>query len=534
MFEERGIRTLFLAVGMAHWTETQSAAQPAAPVVLFPLELKARGATAEDFDVKTVGDPQVSPTLLEKLATDFGVRLDAAELDDLLLGTGPPVPATADDHDPVEDPSREAPDGGSGPGPGAGGVADAELLDRLEKEVDGKVPGFLVSERIVIAELLVPQAPDGQGPRGVRAAADRARPRRRDRGRRSGTGGSRATDARSTSTPRCPTCNPRPTSSSSLDSDGTQSYAIDSVVAGGNLVVKGPPGTGKSQTIANLIATLAARRQRVLFVAEKRAAIDAVLKRLDAEDLGHLVMDLHRTARSRRLIAAGPPGRARRASSSTPLVDLTDPAGRARRPPGAPQPLHRGPPSPPRPVGREPLHHLPVPPRDRRRRPHRLPLPGPGAQRPHRRARRRAPRRPSATSSASAASLRPANRGRPRSSRHPTTCVPLDAVTKLKAEVPAWRPVVKRMTDAVGLVRRPRSPTRQRTGRCSIAGVQDTLAVVDEDLFQLDLTNLAAGLDKGWFARIFSGDYRAARKTVRRVLEAASTRWRRRTRSSRP
>jgi hypothetical protein len=38
MFEERGIRTLFLAVGMAHWTETQSAAQPSAPVVLFPLE----------------------------------------------------------------------------------------------------------------------------------------------------------------------------------------------------------------------------------------------------------------------------------------------------------------------------------------------------------------------------------------------------------------------------------------------------------------------------------------------------------------
>lgn len=41
----------------------------------------------------------------------------------------------------------------------------------------------------------------------------------------------------------------------------------------------------------------------MLFVAEKRAAIDAVLERLDAEGLGHIVMDLHRRAQSRRLIA---------------------------------------------------------------------------------------------------------------------------------------------------------------------------------------------------------------------------------------
>ena len=65
-----------------------------------------------------------------------------------------------------------------------------------------------------------------------------------------------------------------------LDADSSQRNAIDTVLAGRSLVIHGPPGTGKSQTIANLIAALVARGRKVLFVAEKRAAIDAVLSRL--------------------------------------------------------------------------------------------------------------------------------------------------------------------------------------------------------------------------------------------------------------
>ena len=65
-----------------------------------------------------------------------------------------------------------------------------------------------------------------------------------------------------------------------LDADSSQNYAINAVLGGQSLIVKGPPGTGKSQTIANLIASLIARGKKVLFVAEKRAAIDAVTKRL--------------------------------------------------------------------------------------------------------------------------------------------------------------------------------------------------------------------------------------------------------------
>ena len=88
-----------------------------------------------------------------------------------------------------------------------------------------------------------------------------------------------------------------------LDADSSQRNAIDAVLAGRSLVIHGPPGTGKSQTIANLIAALVARGRKVLFVAEKRAAIDAVLSRLKGASLGEVVLDIHEGTKDRLRIA---------------------------------------------------------------------------------------------------------------------------------------------------------------------------------------------------------------------------------------
>ena len=85
-----------------------------------------------------------------------------------------------------------------------------------------------------------------------------------------------------------------------LDADSSQHIAINRVLGGESLVIQGPPGTGKSQTIANLITALIARGKRVLFVAKKRAAIEAVTKRLTQVGLGDLVMDMHGGIKSRR------------------------------------------------------------------------------------------------------------------------------------------------------------------------------------------------------------------------------------------
>jgi hypothetical protein len=91
-----------------------------------------------------------------------------------------------------------------------------------------------------------------------------------------------------------------------LDADSTQQRAVVLVGRGQNGVVHGPPGTGKSQTIANIVAQSVADGRRVLFVAEKRAALDAVIKRLSHSDvgLGHLVLDLHGASVSRKEVMA--------------------------------------------------------------------------------------------------------------------------------------------------------------------------------------------------------------------------------------
>jgi hypothetical protein len=65
-----------------------------------------------------------------------------------------------------------------------------------------------------------------------------------------------------------------------VPADGSQVRAIARAREGGSFVIQGPPGTGKSQTITNLIADYVARGQRVLFVCQKRAAIDVVHARL--------------------------------------------------------------------------------------------------------------------------------------------------------------------------------------------------------------------------------------------------------------
>lgn len=77
------------------------------------------------------------------------------------------------------------------------------------------------------------------------------------------------------------------------EADGSQHSAVVDVMSGKNLVIEGPPGTGKSQTITNVIANALFNGRTVLFLAEKQAALEVVKKRLETAGIGDFCLELH-------------------------------------------------------------------------------------------------------------------------------------------------------------------------------------------------------------------------------------------------
>lgn len=85
-----------------------------------------------------------------------------------------------------------------------------------------------------------------------------------------------------------------------VPADPSQAAAIAWARQGQSFIIQGPPGTGKSQTITNLIADFVARGKRVLFVCQKRAALDVVHHRLQQSGLDELAVLIHDTQDDKR------------------------------------------------------------------------------------------------------------------------------------------------------------------------------------------------------------------------------------------
>src|SRR5215472_2989243 len=270
LVEERGINAGYLATGLARWDELFL--EPAAPVLLRGLTITPTRARYDDFDLALDDEVEVNPVLLHKLASVFGAT--------------------------IEKPSPE------------------RIVAQLAKAATAaEIPGFYIDKRKVIgtftyaklpmvrdleaagdlladSDLVAAIAGDAHAQQAIAAEPGTA-------GALGALGALRAPDRESAAIADDPADD-----YSVLDADSSQRSAIDAVLEGRSLVIHGPPGTGKSQTIANLIAAMVARGRKVLFVAEKRAAIDAVLSRLVGVNLGDLVLDIHEGARDRQRIAA--------------------------------------------------------------------------------------------------------------------------------------------------------------------------------------------------------------------------------------
>jgi very-short-patch-repair endonuclease len=293
-FEERGIDTLFIGIGLASWKTDDSKATPAAPVLLRPLQtvLENKMNPALHFD----GEWVLNPTLVHYLNSKFKTAIAEDDYTEKYL-----------DEDVIN--------------------ADTvnEVFEILTAVVTTAAPlaQFGISPSLLIGNFSYSKLPMVVDLRD--AIAD---------GQVAGNELLCAMGGDSTAVKRLRERLPEVSEALPdelvpddeylvLTADSSQSAVINAVLEGADLAVEGPPGTGKSQTIANLIATLSARGQRILFVAEKRAAIDAVVRNLQEVGLGQLVMDLHGATNARSTVAKSLSQSLANLQNALPYNDLT-------------------------------------------------------------------------------------------------------------------------------------------------------------------------------------------------------------------
>ncbi|HEX6685371.1 MAG TPA: DUF4011 domain-containing protein, partial [Candidatus Limnocylindrales bacterium] len=266
--EERGVEVGYLVTGVASWSEPSRT--PRAPVLLQHLTVKPSSVLQTDFILDTDTEPSLNPVLLHKLHKDYGVVIAAEELEDL---------------------------------------KPEDLFAHLAKLAED-VPDFRILKTNLVGTFTyakLPMVDDIGDALDVLSEHDVIAALAGD------TGALTNLSTETGVTVDVPDAVSPADEHVVLDADSSQSYVINSVIAGQHLVIKGPPGTGKSQTIANLIAALAAHGRTALFVAEKRAAIDAVLDRLHHVGLDDLVHNLHGEQQSRKELARSLEARLHRA-----------------------------------------------------------------------------------------------------------------------------------------------------------------------------------------------------------------------------
>ena len=254
--QEGGANTLFLALGMLRWTPAGDKRQYRAPLILLPVKLDRSSALSKVKLSHHEDDSVFNLTLLELLRQEFQVSIPE------LAGDLP------QDHSGIDVPS---------------------IWQTVRQRVRD-IPGFEVVPEVVLSTfsfakyLMWKDLSD-------RTEALKQSPFVRHM----------------IDTPRDPYGNSAsfldPTEIDQeiqpgdlfmpLNADSSQIVAVHASAQDGDFVLEGPPGTGKSETIGNIIAHNLALGRRVLFVSEKMAALEVVYRRLQSKGLGDFCLELH-------------------------------------------------------------------------------------------------------------------------------------------------------------------------------------------------------------------------------------------------
>ena len=247
--QETGINVLHAAFGFLEWTEQDGKDSSLSPLVLMPVEIekqKTRGGP--EFCVQGTGDKaETNSVLAEKLRLDFGINLPIYE--------GGSVEEYLEE---VIEASSKSPLGWRVRRQIAFGVFPSARM-AMYHDLDTGQNSFDKNE--VVSKLLGGSPTGGASPFGEEYDIDQ---------------------------PEIEEKVPYLV----LDADSSQFSAMVDVLKEQNVAIEGPPGTGKSQTIVNTIAAAIARGKKVLFVAEKKAALDVVKSRLEAVGLGEFILPL--------------------------------------------------------------------------------------------------------------------------------------------------------------------------------------------------------------------------------------------------
>jgi very-short-patch-repair endonuclease len=259
---DRGVRVLYLAFGMLTWIE-EDGTKYTSPILFVPVQLMRQGPHDMPHLTATEEDPAINPALALKMGLS-GVALPTVdELEELSLPS-------------LLSGVRSAVSGRRG-----WAVSDAAVLSYFSFHKEAMYRDLLDNEDQIAESALI----------GALAAGGR---------------GFEVGDLAFEVTPddKIDTLAAPETAALVLDADSSQRACIASAVDGRSFVMDGPPGTGKSQTIANMIGALLKAGKSVLFVSEKAAALEVVRNRLTEAGLDAYLLELHSHKATRKEVAA--------------------------------------------------------------------------------------------------------------------------------------------------------------------------------------------------------------------------------------
>jgi hypothetical protein len=257
-FMDRGLRVLYLGIGILRWTDSANEWMES-PIVMKPVTLFRKSPRDPFRLVATDDDVVVNPALIVKLETDFGITIpdfdECGSIDAVLSAAAAAIASQ-----------------------GSWEVKREFLFGAFSFHKEAMYRDLRLNQAAILASEL------------VRAIA----------------GDASVTDSLMfdpVEEEMLDQVSPPETMASILDADSTQRQCILAARDGKSFVMDGPPGTGKSQTIANTIAELLAANKTVLFVSEKAAALEVVKSRLDKSQLGSFVLELHSSKATRKEVA---------------------------------------------------------------------------------------------------------------------------------------------------------------------------------------------------------------------------------------